>query len=361
MKAFWQLVGANAREFGRDTMSLFWFLAFPVLFILLFGSIFSQTDDIRLPIGLVVEDNGIMAQSMQKAIESLSVFTVSTDTREAAMAALRSGKQRAVVILPAGMSASLAQGRKVELPVYYDAAQQASRQVVLPVMGDVAAEFDRRLTARPELVSIQPEAMQAGNKLRDIDYLLPGILGMSLMQLGLFGTMRFVSLRERKVFKRLGATPLPKRTLIFSEVTVRLVMALVQTLLIVLIGQLLFGVRMVGSWPTLIGLVLLGAATFVSLGYMVAAFTHSEDATQGLIQAIQFPMMFLSGTFFPIEIMPKFLKPFIAVMPLTYLGDILRQVMVGAAATHSAGTDLLILVGTTLLTLAVAVRFFRWE
>jgi ABC-2 type transport system permease protein len=286
---------------------------------------------------------------------------VTTGSKDDELEQLRAGKRRAVVVLPEGMTANLGQGTRVDLPVYYDAAQQSSRQVILSVLGDVTAELDRCITARPQLVGIRPEEMQAGNKLRDIDYLLPGILAMSLMQLGLFGTMRFVSMRERKVFKRLGATPLPKWTLLVAEVSVRLVMALVQTLLIVLIGQLLFGVKMIGSWPALIGLVLLGAATFVSMGYMVAAFARSEDSAQGLTQAIQFPMMFLSGIFFPVEIMPKFLKPIMSAMPLTYLGDVLRQVMVGAAGAQSISLNLVVLIGTAVITLLVAVRFFRWE
>lgn len=361
MKAYLHLVLANIREFSRDIMTLFWFFAFPIIFILLFGAIFSGGSEMQLPVGLVLEDKGAVANGVAEAMKSVTIFTVTEGERSAEIEALHAGQRRAVIIVPEGTTANIMMGKSSFLPVYYDAAQQTSREVVLSVVADMTAELDRQISQRPQLISIQPEAIQAGKKLRDIDFLLPGILAMSLMQLGLFGTMQYIGLRERKVFKRLGATPLPKWILLAAEVTVRLMMAVVQTLLIVLVGKLVFDVQMVGNWLALIGLVLLGAATFVCIGYMIAVFAKSEDGAQGLIQTVQFPMMFLGGVFFPVEYMPAFLKPVVAAIPLNYLCDLLRQVMVGASAMHTTALNLGVLGGCALVSLAIAVRFFRWE
>ncbi len=101
--------------------------------------------------------------------------------------------------------------------------------------------------------------------------------------------------------------------------------------------------------------------TFISLGFMLINFARTPESGQGIIQVVQFPMMFLSGIFFPIEFMPDYIKPVVKAIPLTYLGDALRQVMVGAVPEHSMQTNLLVLSSWLIVTFLVAVKFWRWE
>jgi ABC-2 type transport system permease protein len=171
-----------------------------------------------------------------------------------------------------------------------------------------------------------------------------------------------VSLRERKILKRLGATPLPRRTLVLSQVILRLIIAFVQTVIILTVGRLVFDVQ-VGNQIVLMAIfIVLGGLSFVAMGYLVASFARTEAAGQAIVQVIQFPMMFLSGIFWPIEFAPDWLRPVVHVMPLTYLGDALRQVMVeGSTKMFPLPLDALILIGWLLVSLSVAFRFFRWE
>jgi ABC-2 type transport system permease protein len=98
------------------------------------------------------------------------------------------------------------------------------------------------------------------------------------------------------------------------------------------------------------------------MGYLVAAFTRTEAAGTAIVQVIQFPMMFLSGIFWPIEMAPDWLRPVIYFMPLTYLGDALRQVMVeGSSALFPLSVDAAVLTGWLVVCLAIAFRYFRWE
>ena len=184
---------------------------------------------------------------------------------------------------------------------------------------------------------------------------------MAIMQLRLFGSFQFLSLREQKIIRGLGVTPLPRTTLLGSEIMVRLILALVQTTLVLLIGTIVFNVTIIGSIIKLAGLAILGALTFISLGYMLISFASSMESGEGLVQVVQFPMMFLSGIFFPISIMPDFIKPVVKAIPLTYLGDALRQVMVGAPPEYAMSTNLLILAAWLIATLLVTVKFWRWE
>ena len=112
----------------------------------------------------------------------------------------------------------------------------------------------------------------------------------------------------------------------------RLLIALVQTVIIVGVGVAFFGVEITGPWPLTVVFVVLGAVAFLALGYVIASFAKTEDSANGMTSVVQFPMMFLSGTFFPIEQMPDFLQTIARLIPLTYLADALRQVMVGRRA-----------------------------
>lgn len=361
MKTFWQLVAASVKDIGRDKMSLFWFLLFPVLFILLFGAIFSNEGNPSYEVGIVSESANPLSEGVSAGIRAVPVFKVHAGTRDDELDALKKGKRSLVVdvssLSPEAMISSIVPPK---VYVYYDKTQTTAQQVLLPVIRQVFDEIERHITGRPRMFEVVTEPVQR-TAMRMIDFLLPGVLAMALMQLGLFGSLRAVSLREQKILKSLGATPLPRGLLLVSEVLVRMVMALIQTFAIVLIGYLVFKVNVLGSWFAVLGIVLLGALTFVSMGYMLASFPKTEEAGVGLVQLVQFPMMFLSGIFFPVDIMPSFLRPVVTAMPLTYLADLLRQVMVGAPPLHSVSTNLAVLGGWTIATLILAVRFWRWE
>jgi ABC-2 type transport system permease protein len=217
------------------------------------------------------------------------------------------------------------------------------------------------LTQRPTLLTLDERPI-TGNNLGQIDFLLPGILAMSLMQLGLFATApALVQLRETQVLRRIGATPLPRITLLAAQVLHRLTIGAVQTFLILIIGALAFKVSIVGSLPLLAGFVLLGALMFVALGYLISGLARTQDSVTGITQLLNFPMMFLSGVFFPVDLVPGWLRPVVSLLPLTYLADALRQVMVGATPAYSLGFDFAVLAGWLLICALLAVRFFKWE
>jgi len=130
---------------------------------------------------------------------------------------------------------------------------------------------------------------------------------------------------------------------------------------IVAVGVALFGVQITGPWALTVVFVSLGAVTFLALGYVIASFAKTEDSANGMTSIVQFPMMFLSGTFFPIESMPAPLQTVARAIPLTYLADALRQVMVGGAAFASLGVCAAVLTGWLVVCFAIASRKFQWQ
>lgn len=360
MKVLSKLLAANIKQFVRERAALFWSFAFPIIFILIFGAVFSGTDDISFSVGLVVNDDSIPAQTLSGVLEQVSAFELHTGDEESELQALKDGDRRAVIVVPEDFGEQISQGAKGNLDVYYDPTQSSSQQILLPIIRRVLDEFDRMIGQTPSLIQINEKTLQT-REIRAIDYLVPGILAMALMQLGIFAAELLVMERENRVLKRLGATPLRRSTLIISTVIFRLLIAIGQAALIVIVARLVFDVPMMGNWFFFAGMIILGTLTFLSLGYMISAFVRTQEAVMPLLMAIQFPMMFLSGIFFPVEFMPGFMRPIMDAMPLTYLGDSLRQIMVESSALHAHWVNIGVLGGWFAVCLILAVRFFKWE
>jgi ABC-2 type transport system permease protein len=360
MKGFYQLVTANVKDIVRDRMSIFWFLAFPVLFILLFGAIFGKDQaTTKYSVGLVVEDHGTLGGAVKKAFEAVPAFELHQGSKTKEIKALQQGKRYLVVVVPSYIKAT-GLAKPLDIPIYYDPGKAGTVEVLIASVRELLGEIERSINGMPRLMIAKPIKASVV-KLKYIDYFLPGVLAMALMQLGLFGALNFVSLRERKIIRRLGATPLPRSMMLWSEIVVRLGMGIIQTATIIVIGYLVFGVTVTGNLIMILGTVILGASVFITLGYFLISFTKTEESATGLIQVVQFPMMFLSGIFFPVEGMPNFLKPVVNAIPLTYLVDILRNVMVGSQSTYGIWTDLAVLGGWLTVCMVLAVRFFKWE
>ncbi len=122
-----------------------------------------------------------------------------------------------------------------------------------------------------------------------------------------------------------------------------------------------FHVHLQSNLLVLIAVILLGALMFVALGYLISGLARSQDSVSAITNLVQFPMLFLSGIFIPIDIMPQWLRPVVNIIPLTYLADLLRQVMVGATPSFPIALDLGIVSAWLVVCAVLALKFFRWE
>jgi ABC-2 type transport system permease protein len=362
-RGLWPLTVANVKSFYRDRAALFWTFAFPILFVILFGYLFSGSPS-NFDVGWADEDNSAASAQLREAFAKVPLITLKDVGRADALDEMHNGKLSAVIVVPQGLGQALQPGappaQPFNLTVYTDPSQQTSSSTVQQIVAQVVGGINQSLSGRPPSLAVALQPLQTEN-LTNAAYFVPSILGMALMQLGVFAAIPLVAQREKLILKRLNATPISRGTLVLSNVLMRLIIALIQTLIIVGIGAALFGVRIVGSPLIVVGLVVVGAMTFLSIGYVIASYARTEDTANSLASVVQFPLMFLSGIFFPIAFMPSWLQPVAAILPLTYLGDALRQVMVGGAAYAPLSLDVLILGGWLVVSLAVSARFFRWQ
>ena len=364
MSALLHLTVANIRSFLRNRAALFWTLAFPLIFIVLFGAIFTGGGQETRKFAWVDADATPASAQLRAAFAGADNVELTDESEVDGVQAMREGKVRAVLVVPKGFGDALAHaatnpGPPVTVTVYTDPTQQGVSGDTLGLVNAILGQANVAATGRGPTVVTAVKAVQT-QSYTYISYLVPSILGMALMQLGIFASIPLVADREKLILKRLSATPLRRWQLVGSNVLMRLLIAIAQTLIIVAVGAVAFHVEIAGNVLVIGSLVILGSLAFISLGYVIASFAETEDAANGMTSVIQFPMMFLSGTFFPIDGMPAFLKVVAHVLPLTYLSDALRQVMVGGAPIAPLWTCFAVLGVFLVACFAISARFFRW-
>lgn len=363
MRALMALTRANIKSYMRDRAAVFWALAFPLLFIVMFGLIF-EGGSANLTLAWVDDDHSTGSAQLRAAFAAQPGVALVDMSQTDAIDEMQVGKVDSIIVVPAGYGASVAAnsqgtpGAPAQVPVYTDPSRPDVTAEVLQVAGSLFGVVN--LAGRPPIVVPIIETVQTQN-LNAISYFVPSMLGLSIMQVGLFAAIPLVADREKLILKRLAATPLRRWQLVGSNVLMRLLIAMAQAVIIIAVGTIAFGVEIVGSLLLTAGFVALGAVAFLSLGYVIASFANTEDAANGMTSMIQFPMMFLSGVFFQIDEMPPFLQVIARLIPLTYLADALRQVMVGGAAFAPLWVCAAVLVGWLVVCFGISSQKFRWQ
>lgn len=198
-----------------------------------------------------------------------------------------------------------------------------------------------------------------------IDFVLPGQLGFSLLSSGLFGVaFFFFGLRETLVLKRLNATPLKKPFIILGEAIARILYQLIIISVIILLGKYVFGFTLVHGIRTFMELLLIsfiGLLVFMGIGFIISGSAKNINTIPIYTNLLGFPQFMLSGTFFPYENLPSFLHPVCKILPLTHLTTALRKISFEGQSLLSCLPELGILGGWIVVLYAIAFKVFKWE
>jgi len=362
MKAILGLYLAQAREFLRNRSTLLFVLLLPAAFGVFFGLAFSRSDDFQLRIGIVNEDSGPAGKEFVRGLQAhpSGGLVVSTGTRDEMVESLTQGGLHAVIVLPENLTAGVGRGETSTVDVLYDPASSISAGIALGTARTLLEEANLSLSRAPRLLEMR-EASVLVRHFRSVDFYLPGMLGVALLWLGIFGTAQPVVMqRQAQILRRLSLTSIRRTTILTAEVSWRVSVGVMQAGIFLLVGYLGFGVG-VQNGPAFAATVLLGTIVFVGLGYVLAGLGRSFESTMAISQMVNFPMMMLSGSIFPAESLPQFFQPIVRVLPLTYLSELLRQTMVGLPAGIPAATAFAVLGGWAIVLLVLAAKLWRWE
>lgn len=200
---------------------------------------------------------------------------------------------------------------------------------------------------------------------KTIDFILPGQLGFSLLAAGVFGTaFVFYNMRQTLVLKRFFATPVRREVIVVSEGISRMLFQLMGSVVIISVGHFAFGFTLVYGWLTFLQMLLIsaiGLLVFMGFGFIISSLARSESSIPPLSNIVTLPQFLLAGTFFPIDNFPKWLQPLCRSLPLSWLNDALRKTAFDGASLWDLRFDLLVLFGWGILVYAIASRIFKWE
>jgi ABC transporter DrrB family efflux protein len=196
---------------------------------------------------------------------------------------------------------------------------------------------------------------------RYIDFLVPGLLGMNLMNSGMWGIgFAIVEMRQRKLLKRFVASPMRRTDFLLAMGSSRLVLMLIEVVLLLGFGVLVFHMRVAGSLLAILLIGALGAVSFGGIGLLTASRAQKIETVSGLINLVMMPMWIFSGVFFSYERFPQIVQPAIKALPLTALNDALRAIILQGETLSSQAGRIIILAVWGGLSFVLALRWFRW-
>jgi ABC-2 type transport system permease protein len=363
---------ADLKVYGRSNLrsreGFFFTLVFPIILILLFGAIFSTGGVSQTNVYVQNLDSGPVGAALISALNSTSNNCSASSTTGLCLTSvspsenfsqyLSSKSASDGIVIPANFSEAYLAGQNVNVTVYGNPSTTTSA-VVSGVVFEVVNAFNLHGATGVHDVGIASRTAVSSNY-KYIDFLVPGLIGFAALTAPMFAMVNICSTYRRdKVFKLLSLTPLTKIEWLLAKILWYIGTTAVSFILMTLVGVLAFGAHITLNWG--IGMFLvLGPFFFVSLGMLVGTVSNSPEAASVVGNLVTFPMMFLSGTFFPVSSMPTYLQTIAHVLPLYYMIAGLNDVMI-YKNFGAAYIDVAILLVISVVVFGLAVRFFRWR
>ncbi len=378
-KKFWWMIKKELISLKRHPGRLISILAFPIIMILLFGyGMGGEMTD--LPIVVVSQSDGNLTDLTLDTIKSTETYHVVEvmDSLSDAKARVDSGEVKAAIILPSDYDDDSSQQKGVTL--YLDSSDQMASQILESSTQGIFYRLSNMVAASQTSVSTQdanitPSLGHSLNNFKDdislhinriygnikyIDFLVPAILGMTIMMSCMMGMGSTIAgERETGELARLFMTPTSVATVIGGKIVAKLLIELVRALILIFMAVLLFNVSIKGGFLQTFIVLVIGALCFVGFGIMLSARTSTQEDYAQISLPFSMPMMFVSGVFYPIETMPWILQKLAYIFPLTYLNDAMRGIMLKGQTLGDVWLDLVVLLGFTLLFFIVGVKRFN--
>ena len=349
----------------RDKQALFWALAFPLLFVVVFGLFFRDVDSPQV-VGVIDNAGDDMSRGLVRSLSEMGGLEVEArDDEEEARRQVEDGDLGHLLIIPEGLARTVANNPPARLELLYDESNAFGGVVVSAVASFIDSANLELARAPVRLVLDARGAGESGSSgdISYIDFLLPGLAVWGVMSFSIIGLATTIAVyREKRILIRIQSTPLKVRVFVVAQVLASLLLSIVQAAIILAVGMAIFRVSIpLSQAPQLCVLILMGNLVFLNLGFIVGAFSKTVAAASGLGNAVSLPLMFLSGVFFPTDSLPTVLLFVIEYLPLAPLLEMFRSVALDSGMFWDFPTQLAIVVGWIVLSTVVAMRTFRFR
>jgi ABC-2 type transport system permease protein len=348
--------------FYRSKSSIFWTIAFPVILILLFGAIFSGGSDGKYSLHIQDLSDSQMSHNFIEALNrsgSISVINVGKDVNISDY--IKNNSPTAVLIIPSDFDSAFIPGagnNTTQLKLMLDPTS-TSANVITTIVVSVSNHFNLALAHGEEIITLERTEI-ASEQFNFIDFFLPGIIALTTMTTTIFWTVDIQSrYSQNGIFKKLMTTPLTRVEWLVTQILWQLIVVFISITVILLVGVALYGVSLTLD-PIAVLIIICSSALFSAMGMILARFIKEPETAGTAANAITFPMMFLSGTFFPLEMMPSYLRSVAQVLPLTYINNGLRDAMV-YDNTVGAISSLIIVAILAAIFFVIGVAVSKWK
>ncbi len=357
---------STMKMFVRNKQSLFFTLFMPLVIMTIFGFVgFDKV--VPTKIGIVAAEPNAGTQQFIDQLKQAPNISVTMDTEASLRTALKKNTLAAVLLIPNDLipsgpsAANLQQVSTKTVTVLENVGQLQQAKMVEIIMNQILDKTTLAMTRAPQLFALRAEEVSVRST-KYIDFLLPGIVGMALMQMAVFSVaFVFADYKEKGILKRLLATPMKPQQFVTAQVLTRLIVALVQSAILTSVGVWLLHTHIYGSLWLVALVALLGSIMFLGLGFTISGLANTVESVPAIANLVVFPMLFLGGTFFPTDGMPSWLQHIVHYLPLQYLTHGLREVMANGAGIGAIAGDLYWMMGWSVILVGLAMVTFRFE
>ncbi|MER7753118.1 ABC transporter permease [Kitasatospora sp. NPDC097643] len=357
VSAFGSLSRVMLRSFLRDRSAVFFIMLFPLMFLLLFGTLLKGATSPHAKVAQVGAVQVLDSVQGGGRAELEKVLQISKgDDEAAALEKVRKGD----------LDAMIKQGPDGKVELRFSAADQVRAGAVQGILNSVVTQANQavyeKATGKSPAFVLDPAQVE-DQSLKPIQFLTPGLLGWAVATGAVFGAaLTLVGWRQKKVLRRLRLAPVSALSVIASRVVVSVVTALAQTAIFLVVATTpFFGLKLTGNWWLIIPLVLCATVAFMSIGLLAGSIAKTEEAANGIAQIIVLPMSFLSGSFFKMDDAPAWLKTVSEVLPLRHLVTASESVLSrGGGVMDAVPTMGGLLLFAAVLTL-ISWKLFKWD
>lgn len=357
-------VPIDIRRLFRDKVAIFFVFIFPLIFLFVFGTIFGGNDDVSFKVAVINQSKTELAGQFVNQAKDSKVLDVdeSVTNMDEARAKMNRSEVSATLILPEGYGQTT-NGRypSGQITVLYDQNNEQAGQTLQAVLEGMFTELNAKFVTNETPFSVRTEST-ATKGLTRFDYTFSGLLGFALLSLGVFGpTTVFPRLKEKGVLRRYHTTTLKVWQYFTGNVISNATVGILSVAVMFITAVLVFDLNMRGDYFSFITVVVLGATLLFGIGLAVGGWAKNENQAAPLAQLVTFPMMFLSGVFFPVFLMPEWLQSVTKFIPLTPIIDSIRYVVTEGKSLFDLGPQLLVMGVWIVVIYIIAFRAFRWE
>ncbi|HSX45077.1 MAG TPA: ABC transporter permease [Candidatus Saccharimonadales bacterium] len=360
----WVTAKIGVRRYFRDRLAIFFTVIFPLIFLFIFGGLFGKDNKVSFNVALINQSHSQFAQQFVKDANTNKLFKIKPDitTLDAAKARMSRSEIDAAIVLPSDFG-EVKNGHYPtgQMVIYYDQNNEQAAQTLGSVLEGVFTGINSKFVKYSPPFTIKTKSTNTRGLSR-FDYTFSGLLGFSIIGLGIFGPVNvFPELKKQGVLRRIHSTPLRVWQYFVSNVLSQAVIGLFSISVMFLVAVAFFHLKMHGNYLELAFVIVFGILTIFGIGLAVGGWAKNERQAAPLANLIVFPMMFLSGTFFPRYLMPAWLQKVSGFLPLTPVIDSIRMVVTENKHLINLGPQLGLMAIWTIIIYAIAFRVFRWE